>query len=85
MSALDQPPRANSVEDLSIPFEVGVQTQVLIDGQPIFMVVAYDCDAGTVIIHNRDADGRCFTDPGTGEAALLTLRGKVEARWENEP
>ena len=79
-----EPPQAMSVRTNSPLwrpdcFEIGPRFDVLLDGEPVPRVIAFDCDEGWVQAHRVDGDGRMQIEGG--EVAEHVLTGTVATAW----
>src|SRR5262245_53000649 len=85
MTAADQPPRRNSVEEAELNGgrSVAFRTEILLDGVVQVGVLAYDCDAGTLTREVRDASGQLQLNEARDEFLRETVVGEVTVRWAN--
>jgi hypothetical protein len=79
-----EPPRRYSVaDDLRLPAgeRIGPRLAVLLNGNVVTRVIAYDCDAGEIERYEEDENGEVRVNRRTGQAMRETLRGNVMACW----
>lgn len=80
----DSPPRKGSVDDIEtgvLTWELCQRFDVYLDGAKQDMVIAYDCDRGTVHRHVADENGRAQLNEELDEVLTETVTGVVTVEW----
>ena len=76
------PPAAYAVDQPDFDYRIGVWIDVLLNGEIMDNVVAYDCKAGWVKTQALDANGKIQLDESRKRVLLVKWSGRVEARWK---
>lgn len=78
----EAPPVRYSVSQPDFDYEIGARLLVRLDGIEQKQVVAYDCEAGTVLRNKLDEQGRAQVNPDKrDEVWRETMTGNVTVEW----
>lgn len=77
-------PRSGSVLEKDADYDpflvrIGARIDVLLDGEPVRKVIAFNCDEGWVRAYKVNTSGFMYLENGT--VAEHTLHGNVSVRW----
>lgn len=81
---MTEPPRQYSIGRPDYDPEAGRRLAIYVDGAEQQHVIAYDCQAGTVLKNKTDADGRVILNDAKDEVVRETVRGDVIVKWRSK-
>lgn len=79
---MTQPPRAYDVGQPDFDPAIGQRLEILLEGNVVTQVLAYDCDKGTVTRNATDEQGNIRVNAARDAIETETLTGTVEVRFK---